>query len=987
MSQDFIASRPSPFPLFLLMTSVLFPVGALAQNAARVWDSTLTLPTYEEGLPNPNPSFDFFAPRRINYPYTIRDNLTEVRAPRAWRALYLENEYLRCVVLPDLGGHLYGCTDKINGAQLFYANPSIKFTQIGYRGAWAALGVEFNFPVSHNWMSTSPVDFATTTGPEGSASVWIGNIDRVYGTHWRVRLTLRPGRAVLEQHTTLYNRGDFRHRFYWWTNAAVEVWDDSRIIYPMEFTASHGFRDIDTWPVDSRGTDNSVVGNHLFGPVSRFSHGSREPYMAVYHPRTGAGVVHYSSPRDLPAKKVWSWGGNANGLRWRKALSDDNSAYVEIQRGLFRNQETYGFLEPQQEVRFSEYWIPIRDLGWVSRANPTAVVSVSRTATDAGSVTLDVAFNVTRVLPDAAVVLLADGRVISEDRVGLDPGETFTKRYRDLPAGRSYTVELHDAGGEALLSHTEGRYDYTPATEIRVGPVPQYRYPAPAERSEGDFLMLGDAQERDGRRLEALQMYGNGLARFPRSVPLLKASGRLKVVLKQYSSAADDLEAVLDRVSNDYEAAYYLGQALAAVGDTNRARLAWEVAQSVGTYRPAAMLGLAALASKQAAGRPEALEIVRQLTAELPRSVRAGGVEIALLRSLGRREEARQRLELWREVDPTNSFLRYEATLLGGSDEALWRHLAADPERIIEIATDYMRFGLYHDALDLLAREYPSGRGVVSEPGMPHPGDYPLIAYYRGFVRFALGEDGGVDFDAAAQMPTRYVFPNRSPSIGVLRRALQHDPSDATAHFLLGSLHLSGGMVDSALDRWETARRLNPRIPTLHRNMGYAVLHSGGSPERAAALFAEGTTVDALNVGLYFGLDEAMTGAGRSAGERADAMLAFPDHAAMPAALVYQLARTLTEARRFDEAERLFDGRFFPSEEGGIDVREVYLEVRLGRAQASAAAGRCRDALDMVGHLNDRVRGLAFTENGLEDFIESRRFQDLIGDVKAMCGL
>ena len=60
---------------------------------------------------------------------------------------------------------------------------------------------------------------------------------------WRVQLTLRPGRSVLEQRTTLYDPSDVRHRFYWWTNAGVEVWDDSRIIYPMRFTAAHGFAD------------------------------------------------------------------------------------------------------------------------------------------------------------------------------------------------------------------------------------------------------------------------------------------------------------------------------------------------------------------------------------------------------------------------------------------------------------------------------------------------------------------------------------------------------------------------------------------------------------------------------------------------------------------------------------------------------------------------------------------------------------------------
>src|SRR5947209_8457406 len=211
---------------------VLRATAAAPETAVRVWEDSLELPTYAEGPPNPNPPFDLFSYTRFNYPYTLRDALSERRAVQRWRALHLENEYLRVTVLPDLGGHLYSCFDKVSGRDLFYANPSIKKALIGYRGAWAAFGIEFNFPVSHNWMSMSPVDFAMRSGPDGSGSIWVGSTDAVYGSSWRVELRLRPGRAALEQAVPLHNRADTRHRYYWWTNAAVEVWDDSRLVYP-----------------------------------------------------------------------------------------------------------------------------------------------------------------------------------------------------------------------------------------------------------------------------------------------------------------------------------------------------------------------------------------------------------------------------------------------------------------------------------------------------------------------------------------------------------------------------------------------------------------------------------------------------------------------------------------------------------------------------------------------------------------------------------
>jgi hypothetical protein len=123
--------------------------------------------------------------------------------------------------------------------------------------------------------------------------------------------------------------------------------------------------------------------------------------MAVYHPRTKAGVVHYSSPLDLPSKKVWSWSSDADGLDWRRALSDNNSAYVEIQAGLFRNQETFAFLEPQAVLQFSEYWLPVRDIGGITRATQDAVLSLTRD--DAR--TLRAGLNVMRDLPGARITL------------------------------------------------------------------------------------------------------------------------------------------------------------------------------------------------------------------------------------------------------------------------------------------------------------------------------------------------------------------------------------------------------------------------------------------------------------------------------------------------------------------------------------------------------------------------------------------------------
>ena len=174
-----------------------------AAAAVTVYESTLELPTDEEGLPDPNPPFDLFRLTRYNYPYTLRESLTGRQTVVRHRALVLENEHLRCTVLPDLGGHLYGCMDKANGAELFYANRSLRKARIGYRGAWAAFGIEFNFPVSHNWVSAVARGLRdcartrTAAPPSGSATPTASTGCMAGGA------APRPGCSRLEQHVVL----------------------------------------------------------------------------------------------------------------------------------------------------------------------------------------------------------------------------------------------------------------------------------------------------------------------------------------------------------------------------------------------------------------------------------------------------------------------------------------------------------------------------------------------------------------------------------------------------------------------------------------------------------------------------------------------------------------------------------------------------------------------------------------------------------------
>lgn len=952
-------------PLVLLS---LCPLGA----EVRVWQGTLPLPTYQEGLPDVNPPFDQFANQRFNYPYTLRESLGAHAVVQNWRAVFLENEYLKCSVLPDVGGHLYSCTDKLSGREMFYANPSLKKANISYRGAWAAFGVEFNFPVSHNWVSMAPVDFSTRRNEDGSASVTVGNVDRPYGMQWRVELILRPGSTVLEERVTLYNRSDVRHRYYWWNNAGVEVWDDTRVFYPTRYFASHGFTFIDTWPVNAAGLDLSVIGNQTAGPVSQFVYASREPFMGLYHPHTGTGIVHYATYQDLPGKKLWTWGVNAEGLDWRNTLSDNRSAYAEVQAGLFRNQETYAFLPPQEAIHFSEYWMPVRGTGGITRANLHGVLYLHR---EAGS--LVAALNVNHEVRDARIRILDGEKVLFETRQQLTPGTLFQHTVPDAPAAKC-RFELAGADGAPLLVHTEDEFDWTPKNEVKAGPQ------APVRR-QSDPLETGEDEEVNGALLAAWSTYASALKNSPDNFELNKAAGRLAVGLRRYEDAVRLLGKAQYRWNNDPEIHYYLGLAWAALNENRKARTEFEGAQLQPQFRAAARFELARLSAREG-DRAGGLKLLEAAIAERPDMVRAGGMEVALLRSLGQTERARQRLAWWLGQDPASTLLRHEEVLLGGDGDALWRHLAADPERVIETAVDYMEIGAWDDAVSLLVRRYPAVDPSETEPGAVLPQDYPLVAYYRGYCREKLGQPGKADFEEASRQSVRYVFPNRASELAVLRRAIESNSGDATAHDLLGELLMSGGMTDAALAEWETARKLNPSLPVLHRNIASTLLAVKHDTARAVEVYREGLDRDPENLEIYNGLNVALSLLRRPASERADTLLRYPKQDQLTTPMLFDLALSLAEAGRMDKAEAIFRGRFFARGEGAVNERQVYLEVELRKALGLAGADRKQEAEAVMGALGKEVPGLAFTKDGMEPLLKEARVEYMLGRIAALCG-
>jgi len=453
----------------------------------------------------------------------------------------------------------------------------------------------------------------------------------------------------------------------------------------------------------------------------------------------------------------------------------------------------------------------------------------------------------------------------------------------------------------------------------------------------------------------------------------------LAATLLRSDEAARFLEPVHRRDTSDTEISYYLGLAYDALGDIRHAQMAYEEALRLPQFRAAAAVHLGELLAREG-DLPSAARYLAESLRASPDDLRSAEELVALLYALGEIPKAHALALESLARFPLSYFLREEA---GDPD---LRHLANDANRVLNIAAQYMRLGLYQRALGVLSREYPAATPDESEPGALAPQNHPMVAYFRGYCREKLGQSGSVDYSAASRLSTAYVFPNSAEEITVLKAALKANSADATAHYLLGTFYFSRGLADAALSEWAEARRFNPQIPVLDASTGLALLRVKNDPERALAAFRDGLRSDPNNVAVYFGLDQTLSLLGRAPRERVEALEEYPDPANMPSGLIFELILNLAEAGNYERAMALFQNRFFPREEGGTNVRQVWIEVQLQRSLALANQGRCAEALDVAEHFGSEVAGLAFTRDGLEPILKSARTNYLLGSAYLRCG-
>ena len=358
---------------------------------AAVYEQDIVIPTYRTGPMEKDPLFiekrAYQGSTGKVYPLPICEKISEKKEDVSYRAVILENEYLYVMILPELGGRIQRALDKTNGYDFVYYNRVIKPALVGLAGPWISGGIEFNWPQHHRPSTFMPVNYMLSENPDGSATVTLGETDRINGTRSNARITLHPDRAYIEIRGQLFNPTDFPQTFLWWANPAVSVNDDTFSVFPPDVNAvmDHGKRAVSTFPIAtgeyykadySAGIDISRYKN-IRVPTSYMAAHSDFDFVGNFDEGKDAGLLHVADHHISPGKKQWTWGCGNFGKVWDQNLTDEDGPYIELMTGVFcDNQPDFSWLKPREEKNFVQYFMPYKTVGRVSNATKDVILGV-----------------------------------------------------------------------------------------------------------------------------------------------------------------------------------------------------------------------------------------------------------------------------------------------------------------------------------------------------------------------------------------------------------------------------------------------------------------------------------------------------------------------------------------------------------------------------------------------------------------------------------
>lgn len=966
---------------------VVFALMASAQAQrpaapARVWEDKLVIPTYELGPADPNPAFLEWSGGRPVYPYARLDSLTNRRIDKAHNAVYLENEFLRVTVLPEMGGKLYAIYDKAARRDVLYTNHVVKYGIVAIRGAWTSGGIEWNFPDGHTVTTVSPVDYATRSEPDGAAVVFVGDTERIQRMQWQVAIRLRPGRKVVETEVTLNNRRETPGRYWFWATAAAKAADDMRFVYPMREAYPHAFWPVFTFP-KYNGVDLGLY-REVPNALSLFARNSYRDFLGVYYETSDWGIAHVADHRDVPGKKTWTWGTDDAGSIWVEKLTDADGQYVEFQAGRYETQMEHQFIAPHRVERFTEYWFPLDKLGGgYDEVNRDIALHVVR-ATPPVEFALNAAQrfeNVTIVVEDA------NGAASRYEKLSLDP-----ERPLRLSAGKAalrppfrFTITTQE-GRELLRYRTDTPVDGNPQFVPATRPVGE-----PDANSAEQAYLKGVAADKKSNQRAARAAYEEALRRDANFSPARTALGLSYYRSGEHERAAAHLLEALRRDPDSGDAHYYLALVRRAEGKSREARehLTWCVRQGQHEQIARYVLGEMALAARSPG---EAIGHLKEATRLDSRDIKAWTVlgiahrcaachaghsrpvSVPDHQELGAAQVIVDEVLKQAPLDYLALAERYlildllhkgekAAPAVLSARQELQRVLSREPDSVLEVAFDYTALGASSSARSILGmaterageRAYPiwdytlsylsqAGRAAAGEqadPARAAPGQPARVAPVNVLER------------AAAKDPA-FVFPHRLEEIQVLEAAVQQRPRDPRAHLYLGNALAARGRFKEAENHWRAAVQLEPSNAVAQRNLALA-LAEDGRKDQALEAFNHAIEAAPGDSHLYVERDRLLAGMNRTK-ERIELLERASD--AIRPRVAQVLADAYVRAARHRDAIALLERVSITSGEGESGGLAVYQKAQLGLARELRRAGRHAEAAAAFLKATDYPRNL-----------------------------
>ena len=926
-------------------------------SAVRVWETKTVIPTYLAGDPEPNPLF-FFGRQSQGaqgpvYPYPMYDTLTGKKVDKTYTIVYLENEYIRIGVLPEIGGRILEGVDKTNNYNFIYRQHVIKPALIGLIGAWMSGGVEWNIPHHHRASTFIPVQYKIEENADGGKTVWVGELELRQRMRWAVGYTLRPGKAYLEASVRIVNRTPEVNTMLCFANLAVHANDDYQVIFPpsTQFGVHHAKRQFTDWPIShstyggadfSKGVDISWYKNHV-SANSVFAWNFQDDFFAGYDHGKEAGTMSVADHNIVPGKKFWTWGNGPSGKRWDTTLTDDDGPYIELMVGAYSdNQPDYSWLQPYEARSFSVHWYPFRDIGGVKKANLDAAVNLD---VDAGSA--KVGFYCTSAHSAARVVLKAGDQALIDEIVAINPAKPYVKQVA-VPPG----IDEHDLvaslweGARELISYRPVRLTFEAAPPVVTPPPP----PQEVKTNEELYLIGLRARQFHDPNVDPLLYWREALRRDPGDTRVNAVLGIVAFGQARYADAEKYLRKALERLTDRYTtpedatAVYYLGATLKAAGNPDGAypwfyKATWSQAWKAAGYYSLAQI---AVSREDFAA---ALDFASRSIDSNALDLRAQNLRAAILRHLGRNQEALDVLaSASHAADPLDVRAMAETYLASRSEEAAQRLVStmnAHPATAQETAAEYFDEGLWQDGADVLFESI----AAAADKSRIHPMTYYYLGYFAG--KLGHSQKATEYYRRAASMPPDYVFPFQNEAIDVLRRAIQANPGDARARYYLGNV-LYDWQPEEATRMWEASAALDPSFAIAHRNLAVAYMHqaSGADIENAIAEMERAVSCERKYALHFTELDELYEQAGVPLEKR---LALFQKNAAVVARRDDALNRAIalqTAVGQLDEAIRTMASHTFAVAEGAnLNVADHWAEAHILRAQTEIQARRFREAL------------------------------------------